>query len=151
MASNTGSRTPARNVAGIPTSTSAVRASGKVPPQAPAGEELDSGDVEQVVRLSENEVIEGAYYGAKETKSAKPGEVSLLHKILGDDGISYGVWGTVQLNAMLSKVRSGQRVWICYLGKTTLDNSNEMHNWRVVRVAAPGGRKAKEDGTEVPF
>lgn len=101
----------------------------------PPGEDIEGGDVDEVIKLDEGEAVEVLYKGYKETKSTKPGEVNRLHKLVMADGVARGLWGTLQLNAMLDKCETGDKLWIAYLGKEEIPGGKTMHNWKVVRTA----------------
>ena len=107
----------------------------------PVGEEIDGGDVEEVLKLDAGESIDVVYKGYKETKGAKPGEINRLHKLLMVDGIPRGLWGTIQLNSMLEKCGAGDSLWIAYLGKEDIPGGKTMHNWKVVRTAKFGTKR----------
>jgi hypothetical protein len=100
----------------------------------PKGEEIDGGDVEEVIKLDAGESITVVYKGFKETKGQKVGQVNRLHKIVMEDGVPRGIWGTVTLDAMLAKINTGDHIWIAYLGKDDIPGGKTMHNWKIVRT-----------------
>lgn len=122
-------------------------------PEPPAGsEEVDSGDVDEMIALDVNESIEAVFMGTKVvtvTVRGKPQE-SRIHKLMFDDRVPRGIWGSYMLDQMLAKVASGQRIWIAYLGKETAGTGNEMHAWRVAKVS---GKRSSlpSPQNEVPF
>lgn len=118
-----------------PAETPAVAGENVSASNPPRGEDIDGGDVDEVIRLDAGEAIEIVYRGYKETKGKKPGEISRLHKLVMLDGVSRGLWGTQQLNSMLDKCNVGDSLWIAYIGKTEIAGGNTLHNWKVVRTA----------------
>lgn len=101
----------------------------------PDGQELDSGDVDSIVTLNEGDEFTGRYFGCKKTRSAFAGKESTLHKFKTADGESVGVWGSYQLDAKLKKASEGDVLWIRYVGKSPLANGNQLHDYKVVKMA----------------
>ena len=101
------------------------------------------------MKLERGDAILGVYGGAKECRNVQSDSgVSYLHKLTGDDGVARGVWGTMQLDAMLKKVRPGQRVWIGYAGKQSLGD-RQMHVWKVKLL--PRVRQSHDGADDIPF
>jgi hypothetical protein len=124
-------------------------------PAGALGEEIDSGDVDFIVKFEAGDELTGRYRGFKKTRSSKPGEQSTLHKFESYDGEAIGVWGSYQLDAKLAKVVEGAWVWIQYLGKQQMASGNTMHEFRVVPVTMPTDSTPLPVGRagtdEVPF
>lgn len=106
-------------------------------PSGARGEEIDSGDVEVIVKFAEGDELSGRYRGSKKTRSSKPDEQSTLHKFETVDGQSVGVWGCYQLDAKLAKLSEGEWVWIMYTGMQRMQSGKDMHTYKVVRIAQP--------------
>lgn len=123
-------------------------------PEPPAGEEIDSGDVDEMIALGENESMEAVYLGHKEVNVTVRGktQVSRIHKFKFDDGVARGIWGSYMLDGMLAKVNPGTYLWVAYLGKETQATGNEMHSWRVVKPKKPSANTSLPSTRgEVPF
>ncbi len=132
-------RTVPRANAEPPAASDAPEPNAKTELNPPPGSiELDSGDVDEIIELAQGESFEAVYKGSKKVKSKKPNTAdSHLHKFKFDDGVARGMWGSYQLDEMLEKVDAGKRVWIAYIGTSTVPGSgNTMHNWRVALVGA---------------
>lgn len=101
-------------------------------------EEVDDGDVDSIVILNEGDSISGVYRGFRLTHGANQKKESKLHKLqLEEGGESVGIWGSHQLDAKLSKIKEGDGVWISHTGRRSLDNGNEMKEYRVAKIALP--------------
>lgn len=108
-----------------------------VDPDMPEGaSEIDDGDVDEILQLSEGSSITGEYRGFKLTRSAYADKKSTLHKFLLDGGNTVGIFGSFQLDQKLERTGVGSRVWVKYIGKAPLANGNTMHTYRVAKVAA---------------
>lgn len=127
-AANAPASAPVERTSGLP----AEQSTGLAEIDAPPGEELDGGDVDEIIKLAPGESLEGEYRGAKNTRAKKSDDTNLLHKFI-IATVPTGLWGTQQLNSMLERCNSGDIVWVGYLGKEALENGNDMHRWRVVR------------------
>lgn len=107
-------------------------------PDMPEGaQEVDDGDVDEVLKLNENDSVSGIYRGFKLTKSGQEGKKSRLHKLVTEGGSTVGIFGSHQLDQKLEKVGNGQCVWIKYVGKESIGNGNTMHVYRVAVVKEP--------------
>lgn len=120
-----------------PAAPAAPAANARRAPEPPAGaEEVDSGDVDEMIALDVNESVEAVFMGTKVVNVTVRGKTqeSRIHKLRFDDNVARGIWGSYMLDAMLAKIATGQRVWIAYLGKETAGTGNEMHAWRVAKL-----------------
>lgn len=106
-------------------------------PAGAIGNEIDSGDVESIIKFDVGDELQGRYRGFKKTRSSKPDEQSTLHKFETLSGEAVGVWGSYQLDAKLAKVQDGDWVWMLYLGKQRMQSGNEMHAFKVVKIVEP--------------
>lgn len=95
--------------------------------------EVDSGDVDVIIKLDPGDTIVGDYYGYKEVKNKTFNTLDRLHKLV-VDGEKCGLWGTQTLDGALDKIKVGERVWIGYAGKRPLASGNDMHDFRVARI-----------------
>lgn len=109
-----------------------------IDPDMPEGaQEVDDGDVDDLLKLNEGDSVTGIYRSFKLTKSGQADKKSRLHKLVTEGGSTVGVWGSHQLDQKLEKVGVGQCVWIKYVGKESIGNGNTMHVYRVAVVKEP--------------
>ena len=95
----------------------------------------------------------GPHTGVYVSSEARPskfgeGQVDYTHHFIGEDGSPWSCYGMSSLNRVISRVPSGTKVRVTFLGKQkTKDGKREFNN---VRVQVPKGVSLAEETTFDP-